>query len=60
MFAFLIGVLVLWIVWRCLARSIPDVVIAPPAAPPMTVNVLIPSVVIHVHVKRTEHGRDVV
>jgi hypothetical protein len=45
MIAFLIGVFVLWIVWRCLTRSTHVVEIAPPA--PTTINVLTPPIVTH-------------
>jgi hypothetical protein len=46
MIAFMIGVFVLWLIWRWLCRST-YVEIAPP--PPTTVNVLTPSIVIHVY-----------
>jgi hypothetical protein len=47
MIAFMIGVFVLWLIWRWLCRSTSSYVeIAPPA--PTTVNVLTPSIVISV------------
>ncbi len=46
MIAILIYVLLLWLVWRGVCRSTHVVEIAPP--PPTTVNVLVPSVTIHV------------
>jgi hypothetical protein len=49
MIAFLIGVFVLWLIWRWLSRPI-YAEIAPPA--PTTVNVLTPSIVIHVHLPK--------
>lgn len=48
MITFLIGVVVLWIVWRCLTRS-SYVEIAPPQ-PSMPVTILTPSIVIYVHI----------
>ena len=50
MIAFLIYVLLLWLAWRLLCRWTASqyVEIAPPA--PTTVNVLTPSITIHVHV----------
>jgi hypothetical protein len=50
MITFLIGVFVLWIVWRWLSRPMPVVEIAPP---PPAVTVYTPSIVIHVHLSRT-------
>ena len=47
MATFLIGVVVLWIVWRCMTQSMHVVEIAPPA--PTIINVLAPSITIHVH-----------
>jgi hypothetical protein len=47
MVTFLIGIVVLWIVWRCMTRSMHVVEIAPPA--PTTINVLAPSITIQVH-----------
>ena len=48
MITFLIGVFVLWLVWRSLTRSL-YVEIAPPP-PSMPVTILTPSITIHVRV----------
>jgi hypothetical protein len=48
MIAFLIYVLLLWLAWRWLCRSTTSYVEIAPQAP-TTVNVVTPSIVIHVH-----------
>ena len=49
MIAFLIYVVVLWLVWRWLCRSTHVVAVEPP---PPAVTVLTPSITVHVHISR--------
>ena len=51
MITFLFYVLLLWLAWRWLCRSLAYVETVPPPPPAMPVTIVTPSITIHVHVK---------